>query len=122
MLQKDDAEHPVPEPLRLTFRLIADGFVAGDFQLRGHQITGVRPVDPDTAECIADNILAYGETLAPLNEATWNRSIYLWMNGYWLVLVDLTTSLAPVSDLALHAKIFETGDDFSLTVEAVYVL
>jgi hypothetical protein len=36
MLQKDDAEHPVPEPLRSTFRQIAGAFVAGDFQLR-HQ-------------------------------------------------------------------------------------
>ena len=28
MLQKDDAEHPVPEPLRSTFRQIAGAFAA----------------------------------------------------------------------------------------------
>jgi hypothetical protein len=44
MLQKDDAEHPVPEPLRSTFRQIAGAFVAGDFQLR-HQGT-VEPTNP----------------------------------------------------------------------------
>ena len=41
MLQRDDSEHPVPEPLRPKFRQIADAFVAGDFQLRHHPIVGV---------------------------------------------------------------------------------
>ena len=121
MLMKDDAEHPVPEPLRTTFRQIADAFVAGDFQLREHPITGVRPIDPDTAEWIADSVAAYGDTLAPLNEETWKRSIYRWMEGYWEMLVDLTTTSEPVSDLALHAKLYETGNGCVLSVEAVYV-
>lgn len=76
MLQKDDAEHLVPEPLRPSFRQIADAFVAGDFELRDHAIVGVKPIDADTAKRIADNISAYGETLAPLSEDTWDRSIY----------------------------------------------
>ena len=121
MLPKDDAEHPVPEPLRSTFRQIADAFVAGDFQLRDHPIAGVRPIDPATAKWIADNISAYGEMLAPLNEETWDRSIYRWMEGYWQMLVELTTRSEPVSDLTLHAKLYETGGGFELVVEAVYV-
>jgi len=121
MLQKDDAEHPVPEPFRSTFRQIADAFVVGDFQLRDHPIEGVRPIDPATAKWIADNIAAYGDALAPLNEETWDQSIYLWMEGYWQMLVDLTTRSEPVSDLTLHAKLYETGDYFALDVEAVYV-
>ena len=51
MLQKDDAEHPVPEPLRSTFRQMAGAFVAGDFQLCHHPI----------------------EALAPLNEEDWEN-------------------------------------------------
>jgi len=121
MLSKDGAEHPVPEPLRSTFRQIADAFVAGDYQLRDHPIAGVKPVAPDTAKWIADNISAYGDTLAPLNEDTWDRSIYRWMDGYWQMLVDLTTTSERVSDLTLHAKLYEKGDDFALAVEAVYV-
>lgn len=118
MLQKDDAEHPAPEPLRSTFRRIADAFVAGDFQLRDHPIDGVRPIDAATAKGIADNVAAYGEVLAPLNEETWNQSIYRWMDGYWQLLVDLTTLFEPVSDLTLHAKLDETGE---LTIQAIYV-
>jgi hypothetical protein len=121
MLQKDEAEHPVPELFRSTFRQIAEAFVAGDFQLQDRPIAGVKPIDPDTAERIANNISAYGKTLAPLNEQTWDRSIYRWMDGYWYMLVDLTTRSEPVSDLALHAKLYETANDFALEVEAVYV-
>jgi hypothetical protein len=121
MLMKDDGEHPVPEPLRMTFRKIADAFAAGDFQLREHPIAGVRPIDSDTAERIAGNVAAYGDTLAPLNEETWKRSVYRWMDGYWQMLVDLTTTSEPLSDLTLHAKAQETGDGCVLSVEAVYV-
>jgi len=121
MLLKDHAEHPVPELLRSTFRQIADAFIAGDFQLRDHPIAGVRPIDSATAKWIADNISAYGEMLAPLNEETWDRSIYRWMEGYWQMLVDLTTRSEPVSDLTLHTKLYETGGGWELVVEAVYV-
>jgi len=118
MLQSDDAEHAVPEALRSTFRQIAEAFAAGDYQLRNHPIAGVRPVEPATAKWIAESISGYGDTLAPLNEQTWERSIYRWMDGYWMALVDLTTSSEPVSDLSLHAKLYEAGD---VEVYGVYV-
>ena len=118
MLLKDEAEHPLPKQLRSTFRQIVDAFVAGDFQLRDHQIAGVRPVDVETADWIADNITAYGETLATLNEETWDRSIYRWMDGYWAAVVDLTTTSETVSDLSLHAKLYEGGD---IEVYGIYV-
>jgi hypothetical protein len=120
MLQKDDREHPVPEPWRSTFRQIADAFVAGDFELRHRSIDDVEPVDQATAERIEANILAYGDPLAPLDEATWKRSVYRWMDGYWQVLVDLTTQGEPVSDLTLHANLHE-GDCPSLEVYSVHV-
>jgi hypothetical protein len=118
MLQKDDAEHAVPEPLRSTFRQIAEAFVVEDYQLRDHPIAGVRPVEPATAKWIAESISAYGGSLAPLNEQTWERSIYRWMGGYWMALVDLATGSEPVSDLSLHAKLYEEGD---VEVYGVYV-
>ncbi|WP_425504520.1 DUF7668 domain-containing protein [Qipengyuania soli] len=64
---------------------------------------------------------AYGDELAPLDDATWKRSIYRWMDGYWLVLVDLTTRSEAVSDLALHARLQGANDDFTISVEAVYI-
>jgi len=121
MLPKDDDEHPVAEQLRSTLRRITDAFVAGDFQLSDHPIACVRPIDAATARSIAENISAYGDMLAPLNEETWDLSTYRWMEGYWQILVDLTSLSEPVSDLALHAKLYETSGGFELVVDAVYV-
>jgi hypothetical protein len=118
MLHKDDSEHAVPESLRPTFRQIADSLVAGDYRLMEHPVDGVRPVDADTAKWIAESVSAYGDKLAPLNEETWKRSIYRWMDGHWIALVDLTTVSEPVSDLVLHANLYEGGD---VEVYGVYV-
>ena len=61
----------------------------------------------------------YGDALAPLDDATWIRSIYQWEQGYWEFLVDLTTENQPVSDLTLHAKLWEA--DFRLEIWSVHV-
>jgi hypothetical protein len=121
MLWKDDAEHPLPDPVRAVFRRVADAFVAGDFQLESQPVAEVKSIDPETAQRMRDYISAYGDTLAPLDEATWERSVCLWMNGYWQVLVDLTTTSEPVSDLTLHAKLYEKDDGFELVLEGVWV-
>lgn len=67
---KDDAEHPIPETWRASLRQMASALAVGDFELRKHQIKGVAPINPATAKHIAENVAAYGEPLAPLNEAT----------------------------------------------------
>lgn len=109
MPEKDEAEHPVPEALRPTFRRIADAFVSGDYRLANHEIEGVDPIDPDVADIIAYQVEEYGDALAPLNDETWIRSVYAWDTGYWKFLVDLTTENQPVSDLTIHAKLWEAG-------------
>ena len=120
MLHKDDLEHSVPELWRPTFRQIADAFVAGDFRLRHFPVQRVAPVEPATAEHIAKNVAAYGDPLAALNDATWERSVYRWMDGYWQVLVDLTTQGEPVSDLTLHAKLYDEVEP-RLQIDSVHV-
>ncbi len=120
MLAKDNAEHPVPRELHPTFHKIADAFVAGDFLLQVQAIEGVRPIDPATAAWIAKSIAAYGDTLAPLHPSTWDRSIYRWMDGYWQLLVDLSTISEQVSDLTLHAKLYDT-EPLILEIESVHV-
>lgn len=106
MLAQDDEEHPVPEQLRPRFQGLVAAFVAGDYRLSKHALDGIAPIDEDTARFIAGQIAAYGAPLTPLDDAVWRRSIYLWMDGYWEFLIDLSTTQEPVSDLALHAKLF----------------
>ena len=117
---KDDVEHSIPEPWRTTFRQIANAFAAGDFELRCHTVERVAAVPPATAAQIAANVSAYGDALAPLNDATWEGSVFRWMDGYWQVLVDLTTAREPVSDLTLHAKLYE-GNGSRLEIDSVHV-
>lgn len=118
-LAKDDAEHRVPEPWRTKFRQIAEAFAAGDFQLNAHAVEGLAPIDLASADFFRESSCAYGDDLAQLNDATWERSIYRWMDGHWLFLVDLTTAQEPVSDLALHARLEEkTG---LLVLDSVHV-
>ena len=119
-MMKDDQEHPLPDTLRTTFRQIADAFADGDYALHRHSVEGVAPIPTATAENIADNVRAYGDALAPLDDATWERSVYRWMDGYWQVLVDLTTAGESVSDLTLHAKLYG-GDAPRLEVNSVHV-
>jgi len=42
------------------------------------------------------------------------------MNGYWQLLVDLTTQREQVSDLTLHAKLHDTEPP-TLEIESVHV-
>lgn len=122
MVLMDDAEHSVPELWRAKFAAIAAAFAAGDFQLCKSRVEGVEPVDQPTADHIAANVAAYGDRLAPLDEATWHRSIYRWTSagGYWEVLVDLSTVSEPVSDLTLHAEVYE-ADCSRLKIDSVHV-
>ncbi len=119
-MKRDDREHSIPESLRSLFQSIADAFALGDYSLRDHQIEGVARIEPSTASAIAENVLAYGDSLAPLDASTWERSCYLWMGGYWQVLVDLTTVHQPVSDLTLHALLRDASGPL-LEVRSVHV-
>lgn len=120
MLAEDDQEHPVPEALRPRFRKLVSALVAGDFELSRHQLDAVSAIDVDIAEFIAGQIAAYGDDLVPLSEAVWQRSIYRWMDGYWDFLIDLSTTREVVSDLVLHAKLFD-GEGGQIEVWSVEV-
>jgi len=120
MLLKDDAEHAVPEEWRPKFRQIVSAFAQGDFELRTVPIVGVAPIDRTTAEHFAQNVSAYGEGLDPLDDRTWEWSVYRWMDGYWQFAIDLTTQSVPVSDLTLHAKVYEEAGDYRVVVEGIH--
>lgn len=120
MALMDEDEHAVPELWRPKFEEIAAAFAAGDFQLCKTRVCGVDPVDRDTADLIAASVAAYGARLTSLHGATWDRSVYRWMGSYWHVLVDLSTDGEPVSDLTLHARVYE-ADCSRLKIDSVYV-
>jgi hypothetical protein len=119
MAERDDAEHPIPPEWRATLSQVIDACVEGDFGLQ-RGIEGVAPVDADTAQWIAQSVAAYGAPLAPLDAAVWETARCRWMDGYWELLVDLTTTAEPVSDLVLHARRSD-GDPPLFTIRSVHV-
>ena len=119
MLSKEAGEHPIPEEWRPRLRAIANALADGDYRLARHNIQGVRPIDEETASYLEDNVAAYGDGFVSLDGSTWERSIYVWMDGHWDVVVDLTTSNERVSDLTLHARIHES--DGSVEIWSVHV-
>ncbi|MBB4150074.1 DUF7668 domain-containing protein [Sphingobium scionense] len=110
MLEADDIENPVPPERRAAFHAIADAFFAGDFALQTHVIEGVSPTGQSAAQFIADNIYAYGDPIAPLKPATWDRAVYCWMDGYWPFLVDRSTEGGDVGDLTLQATLRDSDN------------
>jgi len=120
MLARDDKEHPVPEGLQARFSELVAAFVAGDFELSKHRLHEVALIDEDTAHFIAEQIAAFGDSLTPLSDEVWQRSIYIWMDGYWDFLIDLSTTQEAVSDLALHAKLFD-NENGRIEVWSVHV-
>lgn len=112
MLARDDREHPIPEGLRPRLRELVTALVAGDFQLSNPGLVGVASIGARLADFIADQIDAYGATLAPLSDEVWERSVYAWDGVNWQFLIDLTTIDEPVSDLVLHARL--AGDEEGL--------
>lgn len=120
MLLRDNDEHPVPPEWRAPFERIVEVFLRGDFELSAHPVDGVKPIDPETADRIAGNLDAYGAPLALPSAAVWKGSIYRWMGGYWLFLVDLATAGEEAGDLAIHARLADAPGAL-LEVESVHV-
>ena len=118
-LEQDDQEHPVPVGLHGFFERIVGAFMHGDYELREFPIDGVVPVDRDTARFIEASIKTYGDVLAPLDPAVWDRSCYGRTAGHCWVLVDLTTEHEQVSDLTLHADV--RLDPLHIAVRSVHV-
>ena len=119
-LVRDDKEHPIPVALRPIFKRIADAFANEDYGLQAHAIEGVSLADPETAANIADCVAAYGDPLAGLEDATWQRSCYVNIGDHWEALVDLATANEEVSDLTVHSRIF-LDPNLRIIIDSVHV-
>jgi len=96
---------------------IADRFVQGSAPTGN----GIRPIDAAIAKANFANIQEYPDATGPLNEKSWDTSIYIWMESHWQVLVDLSTEDGKSSDLVLHIRIYEVGNSFEFEPGMIYV-
>jgi hypothetical protein len=115
-----EGEYPVPTAWRPAFKKIVRSFLRGDFQLKRCD-PRVKPISLSTARHIRNYIADYGETLAPLHDATWKSSVSAWNEGWWDVIVDLWTVESGRSDMIIDARVFQVGRSFRIEVHLVYV-
>jgi hypothetical protein len=120
-LTKDPSrQQPVPTVWRKTLAAIVESIRTGDFQLAAG-IPGVPKLTANTADHIEQSLGSYGANLDPLPDSAWDTSVCQWMGGYWELLVDLYTAEEGSSDLALFARVRESGSSFSFEVISVHV-
>ena len=99
-------ELPVPLEWRETLGFIVKAFNAPNPSKELAGIEGVK-LREDIIQISLGQIEDYPAALVCVGPKTWERSIYLWQEGYWDVLVDLHVDdeLDEVSDLVLPVKV-----------------
>ena len=115
-----EAAHPIASAWRPTLRAVVEALARGDVELRMRPAE-VDPLAPGVADQIRDYLSDYPETLVDLDEDTWSTSVSQWMDDHWQILVDLSTAESKVSDLVLHARVFEAGEGFRFVIDSVHV-
>ena len=113
-------ELPVPNAWRPALKLLADAVVLNS-PLPNIDGFVIDEVDEESLLISHSNINDYPESLGPLAAASWTSSIYVWDEGHWQVLIDLSTDTGEVSDLVLHAKVTERGDAYAIEPGLIYV-
>jgi hypothetical protein len=113
-------EMPVPIAWRPALKALADAIV-GKRALRSIEGFVFRAIEDDGLEVSRSNIEAYPDKLGFLAEDSWKSSIYVWNEGFWEVLVDLTTEAGDLSDLVMHAKVTEREDGYFIEPGLIFV-
>lgn len=114
-----EQELPIPTTWRKTLIAIVDAII--NENLNQHNISYVKPVSREDVTYIQSNIIDYGEELIPLPKSTWDTSIYVWMNGFWEILLDLFTVEEGRSDLVLLLRVYEHTTNYQFEVMSVHV-
>ena len=121
ILQKDEnRELPVPLIWRDTLKAIANSFVERNFPSSNIK-EKLSAFDHKIIIINYGNIDDYPDKLGLLGDATWQTSIYIWDGDYWRVLLDLSDVDGNTTDLVLHLKVRENGNDFLFEPYLIYV-
>jgi len=115
-----EAHHPIASAWQPALRSLVAALVRGEFELQIRPAE-VDPLEPGVAEQMRAYVADYGETLTALSAECWSTSVSQWMGDHWVILVDLATVESGISDLVLHAKVFETPLSFRIVVESIHV-
>lgn len=116
MEENPDVEQAVPTEWRATLKTIADAFI----ECRKPAGPRIGDVDTQTLEICQKSFTDYPDSCGELSAESWKTSVYLWMDGYWQVLVDLSNSEGETSDLVLHVQVFPDDEGYLFRPGLVY--
>ena len=116
----DDREQAVPTVWRSALKQLADQAVLGT-EIDALINIVIRPIDIATRSSHRYNIDDYPDKLGPIGEHSWAKSIYIWNSTSWKVLVDLTDLNGDITDLVLHAEVYETDSGYLIEPGLIYV-
>jgi hypothetical protein len=120
VIECEDQELPVPTEWRKPLADIVECLASGEFS----KLSSLPAVSLEGGwgwQAIETYIRDYGCTLTSLPEESWRTSIYLWMGGYWEVLVDLFTVEEGRSDLALFVRAHPRKGSYIFQIMSVHV-
>jgi len=120
VIKCEDQELPVPTEWRKPLTDIVECRASGEFS----KLSSLPAVTLEGGwgwQDIETYIKDYGCKLTSLPEESWRTSIYLWMGGYWEVLVDLFTVEEGRSDLALFVRAFPREGPYIFQIMSVHV-
>lgn len=115
--KNEDKELPVPTAWRGSISKIVDSIPFGRAMV---DLPYLADVFPEGAKYFYKSISDYGKIIDPVSPLTWVTSIYLWMDGYWDVLVDLFSEGKRI-DLVLFLRVTESDGGYKFYVESIHV-
>jgi len=118
--KQEDIELSVPSEWREVLKGLGDFFAINEPLLQGTKIS-VAPIDAETIKINRGNIENYPDAIGPQTDKTWNTSICTWTGSDWAILLDLITAKGETSDLVLHCKIREAGNQYIIYAGLVFV-
>ena len=120
VIKCEDQELPVPTEWRKPLTDIVACLASGEFS----KLSSLPAVTLEGGwgwQDIETYIRDYGCKLTSLPEESWRTSIYLWMGGYWEVLVDLFTVEEGCSDLVLFVRVHPREGSYTFQISSVHV-
>ena len=120
LIMCEDEELPVPTEWRKPLAEMVECLASGKLS-KLPSLPAVTLRTEDVCRDIENYIRAYGRKLTNLPKESWRTSIYLWMNGYWEILVDLFTVEEGCSDLVLFVRVHPKEGSYIFQIESVHV-
>lgn len=118
-VQKKSQELPIPHVWREPIRGLVHCIISKNYDQLSKNPSFELP-SKEKIYSIEYNIDSYNEVIVGVTEWSWSRSVYMWMDGYWEIIVDIAGESGP-SDLSIFLRAYENRGQYLFRIESVHV-